>query len=142
MWGYLPGSVDHQVELFGSYRTPIKLELGALLYWASGAHYTEADIFRPTSYNIIMNHKRPDGTYARTGDETQPSYYTVDLRLRYPWELSRGVVVDFFADVYNLLDNQDTLLVEEGYNHPEFGYGDTRVVLEPRRWELGVRVRM
>ncbi|MCM2314807.1 MAG: TonB-dependent receptor, partial [Thermoanaerobaculia bacterium] len=106
------------------------------------AHYTEADIFRPTSYNIIMNHKRPDGTYARTGDKTQPDYYTVDLRLRYPWELPRGVVVDFFADVYNLLDNQDTLLVEEGYNHPEWAYGDTRVILDPRRWELGVRVRM
>ncbi|MCM2316411.1 MAG: carboxypeptidase-like regulatory domain-containing protein, partial [Thermoanaerobaculia bacterium] len=45
MWGSLPGSVDHQVKLFGSYRTPIRLELGALLYWSSGAHYTEADIF-------------------------------------------------------------------------------------------------
>lgn len=142
MWGSLPGSIDHQLKLFGSYRTPIGLEIGTLIYWASGAHYTEADIFRPESYGIIMNHRRPDGTYARTGDEKQPSYYAVDLRLRYPWELPRGVIVDFFADVYNLLDNQDTLLVEEGYNHPEFGYGDTRVILEPRRWEIGLRVRM
>jgi hypothetical protein len=142
MWGHLPGSIDHQLKLFGSYRTPVGVEIGTLIYWASGAHYTEADIFRPTSYGIIMNHKRPDGTYARTGDETQPSYYTVDLRLRYPWELSRGVVIDIFADVYNLLDNQDTLLVEEGYNNPDFVYGQPRVLLEPRRWELGIRVRM
>jgi len=142
MWGNLPGSIDHQLKLFGSYRTPIGVEIGTLIYWASGAHYTEADIFRPTSYGIIMNHKRPDGTYARTGDETQPSYYTVDLRLRYPWELPRGVVIDIFADVYNLLDNQDTLLVEEGYNSPDFAYGAPRVLLEPRRWELGIRVRM
>jgi outer membrane receptor protein involved in Fe transport len=89
-----------------------------------------------------MNHRRPDGTYARTGDEKQPSYYTVDLRLRYPWELPRGVVIDLFADVYNLLDNQDTLLVEEGYNDPQFQYGAPRLMLEPRRWELGVRIRM
>jgi hypothetical protein len=42
-----------------------------------------------------------------------------------------------FADVYNLFDNQDTLLIEEGYNHP-FGYADTSVILKPRRWEVGV----
>jgi hypothetical protein len=141
MWGHLPGSVDHQVKVFGSYMTPIGLQVAGLVYWSSGAHYTEADIFRPESYNIIMNHRRADGTYAVTGDEKQPSYTQFDARLSYTMGI-RGVGMDLFLDVYNVLDDQGTFLVEEGYNHPDFTYGEARSLFLPRRFEAGVRFRI
>lgn len=141
MYGDAPGSVDHQVKVFGSYLLPFGLEIGALAYWSSGGHFTEADIFRPETHNIPMNHRRPDGSYATTGAETHPSYTQFDMRLGYTLGI-RQTSVDFFLDVYNVFDDQGTFLVEEGYNHPDWAYGEARQLFEPRRFEAGVRVRM
>ncbi len=142
MYGTLPGTVRHQVKLFGSYRTPIGVEVGGLYYWSSGAAFTEADIFRPTTHGIYYNHKFPDGHHARMGAEEHPSYDQLDLRARYVVGLGGGFDLDLFLDCLNVLDNQQAIRIEEAHNNPEFTtYREDRLLLEPRRWQLGARVR-
>lgn len=142
MYGRLPGTVPHQVKVFGMYRTPFNLEIGALVYWNAGAYYTEAD----RAYGIHIPHDRTpdnftDSDYTRTGDEQHPSYTTVDTKFRYQLPLMRGFALDLFFDIYNLLDNQDALYREIAHNDAEFTtYGETRATLEPRRYQLGARL--
>ncbi|MEO8505653.1 MAG: TonB-dependent receptor [Acidobacteriota bacterium] len=140
MSGPIPGTIPHQLKAFGVYRTPFRLEIGALAYWTSGARYTEADIFHPTSSDIYYNHRLPDGAYVRMGNKQQPSWSTLDLRLRYPIALGRGFLADCFLDVRNALNSQSAIRVESGYGDPTFQYGEPRELLLPRRWEVGVRV--
>lgn len=140
MWGDLPGTVPHQLKLFGAYRFPVGIEVGTLVYWSAGSRFTEADILRPTSSRVFYNHRRADGTYVRTGTEQQPSWSTVSLRLGYERDLPRGFRGELFLDVFNLLDDQKGYLVEEAHNDPQFRYREPRAVLEPRRYQLGARL--
>lgn len=141
MWGRLPGTVPHQVKLYGMYRTPFNLEVGGLVYWSAGSYFTEAR----RAYGIHMNRdltpeNRNDFNYARTGAEQHPSYTLFDAKLRYQMPLG-PLGLDLFLDVYNVLDNQDPLYREIAINDPEFTtYGETRTVLEPRRYQIGARI--
>jgi hypothetical protein len=140
MWGDLPGTIEHQVKAFGSYRLPFGLEVGGLVYWNSGAVFTEADIVRPTTHTIYYNHRREDGTYVGTGEQRHSGYATLDLRLRYFRQLAADWGLDLFLDVFNALDNQDPLRITEAHNNPDFSYREPRLLLEPRRYQVGVRV--
>jgi hypothetical protein len=140
MWGDLPGTIPHQVKVYGTYRAPFGLEIGGLFYWNSGAVFTESTIFRPTSHGIYYNYQRADGIFARTGDERHPSYWTQDLRLGYPLKVGGGFVIDLFLDVLNIFDSQDAIRVTEGRNNPDFVvYEEPRLLLAPRRYLTGVR---
>lgn len=140
MDGPLPGTIENQVKLFGVWQTPLRLEIGALLYWNDGAVFTEAIRFRPTGSNILYNYQRPGGSYVRSGQEKHPGYTTLDLRLRYPIAFG-DTSVDLVVDVFNALDEQGTLRVEESHNGAEFTtYREPRLLLDPRRWQAGVRV--
>lgn len=141
MYGTQPGTIRHQVKVFGSWQTPIGPELGWLWYWNSGAAFTESTIFRPVSHAIYYNYRTADGGYVRTGDGKHPSYDQLDLRLRQVFRLGKGLSLDLFLDVLNVFDDQETIRVEEAHNHPEFtAYGETRLLLEPRRFQVGARL--
>ncbi|HEX8409854.1 MAG TPA: TonB-dependent receptor [Thermoanaerobaculia bacterium] len=142
MQGRLQGSIDHQFKVYGMYRLPFNLEVGALAYWNSGAHYTESEIFLPGTYNIYLPQPLADGSFAKRGTETHPSYYNVDAKLRYLMQVSR-VGVDFFLDIYNLTNNQDAIFVTQARNDPDsnFTYQSDRTLLSPRRYQAGVRLR-
>ena len=139
MYGPLPGTIEHQVKVFGSYRTRWGVEVGALVYWNGGAVFTESDIFRPGSYDIYYNHRLPDGSYVRAGTERQPAYTTVDLRFGYTIPVRRAGSFRLVLDVMNALDNQGPIRIEEGHNSPDFAYRAPRLLLEPRRYQLGVK---
>lgn len=141
MYGTLPGTIRHQVKVFGSWQTPIGPELGWLWHWNSGAAFTESTIFRPASHAIYYNYRPAGGSYAKTGDERHPSYDQLDLRLRQVVRLGKGLSLDLFLDVLNVLDDQETIRVEEAHNHPEFTtYLESRLLLEPRRYQFGARL--
>ena len=115
--------------------------VGGLVYWNDGAVFTEATRHRPTGSNILYNYRRPDGTFVRTGQQKHPGYTTVDLRLTLPVDFGTRVHADFYVDVLNALDDQATIRVEESHNGAEFTvYQEPRQLLEPRRWQVGVRV--
>jgi hypothetical protein len=143
MNGPLQGSIDHQFKLYGMYRFPFNLEVGALGYWNSGAHYTESEIFLPGQYDIYLPNPTADhSSFATRGQETHPSYYTVDAKLRYLVPVRR-FNVDLFLDIYNLTNNQDAIFVTQAVNDPDtrFTYQSDRVLLSPRRYQAGVRLR-
>jgi hypothetical protein len=148
MNGPLQGSIDHQVKLYGMYRFPFNLEVGGLGYWNSGAHYTESEIFLPGQYDIYLPQPLANGSFAQRGQETHPSYYTVDAKLRYLMPVRR-FNVDLFLDIYNLTNNQDAIFVTQAHNDPNvntsnqqlFPYQSDRVLLSPRRYQAGVRLR-
>ena len=141
MQGKLQGSIDHQLKVYGMYRLPFNLEVGALAYWNSGSHYTESEIFLPGTYDIYL--PQPTATsFAKRGTETHPSYYNVDAKLRYLVPVRRANV-DLFLDIYNLTNNQDAIYVTQAHNDPDtnFTYQSDRVLLSPRRYQAGVRLR-
>ena len=142
MNGTLQGSIDHQVKIYGMYRLPFNLEVGALGYWSSGAHYTESEIFLPGQYDIYLPLALDNGSFAERGTETHPSYATVDAKLRYLVPVRR-FNVDLFLDIYNVTNNQDAIFVTQAHNDPDsrFTYQSDRVLLSPRRYQAGVRLR-
>jgi len=141
MNGRLPGTIPHTLKLFGSYRTPWNIEIGALWFWSAGAYYTEGD----RAYGIVIPHDlTPNDTtdfkFTQVGGEQHPSYHTLDLKLRYQLPLLSGTGLDLFFDVYNVLNNQDALYNEIAHNDGTFTtYGQTRTVLDPRRYQVGAR---
>ncbi|HUR79338.1 MAG TPA: TonB-dependent receptor [Thermoanaerobaculia bacterium] len=142
MQGKLQGSIDHQLKVYGMYRLPFNLEVGGLGYWNSGAHYTESEIFLPGQYDIYLPQPLANGSFAKRGTETHPAYYTVDAKLRYLVPVRR-FNVDLFLDIYNLTNNQDAIFVTQAHNDPDsnFPYQSDRVLLSPRRYQAGVRLR-
>jgi len=142
MYGPLPGTIPHQVKLFCSYLTPWGLEIAGLAYWNSGATYTESDVFRPTTHSIYYNHRRADGSYVTTSQERHLSYATLDLRFTYRLPFVPVADCDLVLDVANALDSQKAIRVEEAHNNPEFAYGEDRLLLLPRRYQLGVRLSL
>lgn len=142
MFGRLPGTIPHQVKLYGSYRTPINLEVGALAYYSSGAYFTETDM----AYGIHINHDltptvRNDFQYTKMGAEQHPSYTLFDLKFRYLVPIRGDMGVNLFLDVYNALNNQDAIYVEQAHNDPLFTtYREDRTLLEPRRFQVGARL--
>jgi hypothetical protein len=141
MNGRLPGVVPHTLKLFGSYRLPWNLEIGALWFWSAGAYYTEGD----RNFGIVIPHDlTPNNThdfeFTELGAEQHPSYHTLDLKLRYQIGLLRGTGLDLFLDVYNVFNNQDALYEEVVHNDGTFTtFGETRTVLDPRRYQVGAR---
>lgn len=143
MYGNLPGTIPHQVKLYGSFRTPLNLEVGGLAYYSSGAYFTETDI----AYGIHLNHDltpadASDFQYTKMGGEQHPSYMLFDLKFRYLVPLRGRAAIDLFLDVYNALDNQDAIYVEQSHQDPLFTtYREDRTLLEPRRFQVGARLK-
>ena len=111
MNGRLPGTVPHQIKLFGSYQTPFNLEVGALWYWSAGAYFTEGD----RAYGIVIPHDLTpndshDFNFTKLGDAQHPSFSIFDVKFAYKLPLVRGTGLDLFLDIYNVFDNQT------GYN--------------------------
>lgn len=142
MNGRLPGIVPHQVKAYGMYRTPWNLEIGGLFYWNAGAYFTEGD----RNFGIVIPHDltpndHTDYSYTKLGAEQHPSWYTLDAKFRYQLGFGRGLGVDLFLDVYNVLDNQDAVYYEIVHNDADFTtFGETRAVLDPRRFQVGARL--
>jgi len=141
MDGNLPGTIPHTLKLFGTYRTPWNIEVGALWFWSAGAYYTEGD----RAYGIVIPHdltptNTTDFKFTKVGAEQHPSYHTLDLKFRYQLDMMRGTGLDLFLDVYNVLNNQDALYEEIVHNDGTFThFGETRTVLDPRRYQVGAR---
>ncbi len=109
--GPLSNDRRHQVKLSGTYTTPWKLELGAAAYWRSGTpvtRYGYSDIYG--RYEFFLTRRGAEG---RT-----PDNYDADVHLGYPLAVGR-VTINLLADVFNLLDAQRPVLVDERWGFQE-----------------------
>jgi hypothetical protein len=147
-FGRLNGSIEHIVKLSGSYLFDFGLQVGANYFWNSGISLTRSDFifsrylpatgpafdFNGTTYNWTEA--------GAVGALETESYGTLDIRVAYDWSINDRFGADFYLDIFNVLDDQATTLVESveaGRGGIAFNEGNTFV--DPRRYFLGARLR-
>jgi len=143
MWGPTPGTIPHKIKIFGTYRTPFGLDIGALFYWNSGMIFTESFSFMPGNFNIYMNLPLNDEwtDFVQTGQEKTPAYYQLDLKFSYGIKLVDTAVLDLFLDIYNVTNNQAAIEIAYAPNDPMWNYKEATEILLPMRFYVGARIR-
>jgi hypothetical protein len=143
MMGSTPGTIGHKIKLFGTYRTPFGLDVGALFYWNSGLVFTEAYDFMPGTYSIYHNWPLNDAwtDFVKTGQEKAPSYYQLDLKFNYSLKLVGRSALQLFLDIYNVTNNQVAIDVQYARNDQEWNYQETTEILLPMRFYAGAKIR-
>jgi hypothetical protein len=144
MWGPTPGTIPHKIKIFGTYRTPFGLDVGALVYWNNGMIFTESYDFLPGRYSIYYNW--PTGTdlnpdYAQTGQERTKSYYQIDLKFNYGIKIGGPATLQLFCDIYNVTNSQQSIDIQYARNDKDWDYKETTEILMPMRFYLGARIR-
>ncbi len=110
--GPLSNDRRSQVKLSGVYVTPFNLAVGLAAYYRTGTPLTR--------YGFSDAYSRYEFFLTRRGAEGRtPADYEADLHLGYPLLLG-PVTVNFLLDVFNLLNAQRPVLLDERYNISEF----------------------
>ena len=140
--GPLSNDRRHQFKASGIYETPWKISLGAAAYWRSGTpvtRYGYSDAYG--RYEFFLT---PRGAEGRT-----PSNYDLDLHVGYPIAVGTAKV-NLLLDVFNLLDTQRAVLLDERWGFEEAdnasitpvnpGYKRPVIRTAPTSARLGVRI--
>ena len=149
-WGDQPGSIAHLFKISTSYHWARGFQTGANWRWNSGTLASRT--FRSSRRNLPLRVEAGEEfdfagvprrwlSPAAVGTLRNPSYGIVDVRLLYNYQLA-DYRVELFADVFNVLDNQDPtrnqdLVAGAGGN----AFGDGIRFTPPRRVFLGARLR-
>jgi hypothetical protein len=140
--GPLSNDRRHQFKLSGIYQTPWKLSLGLSTYYRTGTpltRYGYSDIYG--RYEFFLSRRGAEG---RT-----PDLYEADLHLGYPLTVGPATV-NLLFDVFNLLDAQRPILLDERWDFQEAdnssptptnpSYKKPSLRTLPRSLRVGVRV--
>jgi hypothetical protein len=146
MYGPQSGNMEHQLKFAGTYQITEKLEAGMVFNWNSGYLYTKGKSVY--SRNLPAQGEAYEvGGLSRNwienqfGTEQAPSYYELDLRLKYTTNIMSDRELEVFVDVFNVLDNQAVIEVmpfTAGDGTYNFGEGNDWV--SPRSFYLGARL--
>lgn len=141
--GPLSNDHRHQFKVSGVYNTPFKLSVGAAAYWRSGTpltRYGYSDAYG--RYEFFLDNRGSEG---RT-----PSNYEVDLHLGYPIDAISGVKINLLLDVFNLLNAQRPVLLDQRWGFEEADnasatpvnpdYGEPVLRTPPTSIRLGARI--
>lgn len=143
--GPQPGNIEHIFKAYASYDFDFGLQVSGVFNWNSGSLYTPAELVggryfapsgAPREVNGVTDVYVLPGVI---GSETNPSYYTFDMRFKYVRDLPVGAA-EFFLDVFNVLDQQSAtsvmpLLAGNGL----YNYQEANAWVAPRRAYLGIR---
>jgi hypothetical protein len=91
--------------------TPIKLSVGASAYWRSGlplTRYGYSDAYG--RYEFFLTERGAEGR--------SPDTYEMDVHLGYPLQVG-PVEINFLADIFNLLDAQRPIVVDQRWGFQE-----------------------
>jgi len=140
--GPLSNDRRHQLKVSGVYFTPWKLSLGLSAYYRSGTpitRYGYSDIYG--RYEFFLTRRGAEG---RT-----PDTYEADLHLGYPLQVGPAEI-NFLADVFNILNAQREVLVDQRWGFQEAdnasptpvnpGYKKAVLRTPPTSFRLGLRV--
>jgi hypothetical protein len=140
--GPLSNDRRHQFKVSGVYFTPFKLAVGLAAYYRTGTpltRYGYSDAYG--RYEFFLTE--------RGGEGRNPSTYEADLHLGYPLEVG-PVTVNFLLDIFNLLNAQRAVLLDQRYGFQEAdnflpqpanpGYLQPVLRTPPTSLRLGVRV--
>ena len=143
-----PGLIPHIFKAAGSYMTKVGVELGAAYRWNAG---TVASRTRLASQRNLPIFGDPfpfagittvDWIPADTvGALENPSWGQLDLRVQYKKRFTPGFGTEFFVDMFNITDNQDStrnqdLVAGSGAT----AFGAPIRFNDPRRFFLGARL--
>ena len=145
-YGPQPGNIKHQFKGYGTYYFNNGLELSAVYNWNSGLLYTPAQLVQGR-YLPIMDEAYVSGgvldtwiTPGTVGSRTGPSYYTLDMRLKYTYKLAGSQKVEFFLDLFNVLDKQSGTAAQAlVQSSGKYKFGESNAFVEPRRLYVGAR---
>lgn len=155
--GTQPGLVEQLFKLHGSYRWDNGIQVGAGYRWNSGVNLNrnEGQAFSRSLPDRVTtpfpSNGFPGNTDAFTdlwiaadalGFIDDDSYGLLDIRGSYIWAIGDRAELDFFVDVFNVLDDQAIIrrqdLVAGGAG---FDFLEGMQFVEPRRYNLGARIR-
>jgi len=144
-----PGTVPHLFKVAGSYIFKVGAEFGAAYRWNSGtlASRTAFDSNR----NLPVQVADPGYVYAgilerwlapdSIGSLQNPSWGQLDLRAQYKRRFTPGLGTEFFVDIFNVFNNQDSIRNQDlvaGSGGTAFGQPIR--FNDPRRFFLGARL--
>lgn len=147
--GTIPGTIHEIFKTAGSYTTAWGLEVGGVYRWNSGTVVNKTQLLagrrvpvqelEPTAFAGITEHWISPGAI---GGVRNPSWGSLDARIQYVRSTRRDVTAEFFADIFNVLNDQTPTRTEDLVSGTGTTYfGDPIEWVSPRRVFLGVRVR-
>jgi len=110
--GPLSNDRRHQLKFSGVYFTPYKLSVGWSAYWRSGTpltRYGYSDAYG--RYEFFLTTRGAEG---RT-----PSNYDADVHLGYPIAVAGKAKVNVLLDIFNVLNAQRPILIDERWGFQE-----------------------
>jgi outer membrane receptor for ferrienterochelin and colicin len=114
--GPLSNDRRHQFKISGVWVTDFRLSLGLSAYYRTGTPLTR--------YGFSDAYGRYEFFLTRRGAEGRtPDNYEADLHVGYPLRIG-PVTVNLLADVFNLLNLQRPILLDQRYNFEEFANAD------------------
>ena len=146
-----PGLIRHLVKGAASYTFDNGLQFGGTFNWNSGtvASRTFLASSRNLPIRVLPGEAFEFAGYTTrwlapdaVGSFTNPSWGQIDLRAQYNRRIVGDTAVEFFVDLFNILDNQapvriQDLVAGQGSN----AFGDEILWVNPRRAFLGARVK-
>ena len=107
--GPLSNDRRHQFKVSGLYNTPFKLSVGATAYFRTGTPLTR--------YGYSSAYDRYEFFLTTRGAEGRtPSNYDADVHLGYPIDAGGKAKVNILLDVFNILNTQRPVLLDERYD--------------------------
>lgn len=162
--GTQPGLVEHLFKVAGSYQWNNGIQVGASYRWNSGVIVSRTSSQSGRNLPLLdtqdplLNCDPTEGILddcisfaGQTGNWLSPfavgqfeneDYGILDLKLSYLWDLTSRLDLDFFLDVFNVLDEQATIKAQDliaGGGGAAFGEGID--FEDPQRFFLGARLR-
>lgn len=145
-YGPQPGNIKHQFKGYATYYFNNGIEVSGVYNWNSGLLYTRSQLVSGR-YLPEMDDEYVFGGVTDTwikagsiGSQTGPSYYTFDMRLKYTYKLAGSQKVEFFLDLFNVLDKQSgTAAMALVNTSGKYQFGQANAFVEPRRLYVGAR---
>ena len=115
--GYLSNDRRSVAKLSGVYVTPFNLSVGLVTYYQTGTPISRI--------GFSDAYTRPEFFLQTRGSEGRvPASYDADLHLGYPLQIGPASLT-FLVDVFNILNTQRVIAVDQRYNLAEFYDPDT-----------------
>jgi hypothetical protein len=152
-YGTQPGLIRNMLKGALTYRFDMGLEVGGFYQWNSGLNLSQTFLasnrhlpartdkvgLEQTEFAGITRHWLAPNV---VGSEENPSWGQLDLRVQYIANFSRGLMGEFFVDMFNITNgqgarrNQDLVAGEGG-----IAFREPVRWVNPRRFYLGARLR-
>jgi len=147
-WGRQPGMIEHLAKAGGSYSFDFGLQLGGTFAYNSGTVSNRTNplyrrniptrVEEPYYYGGMIERWLEEGS---AGGLQNDSWYILDFRGAYTFNLGRSLSLELFLDVFNVLDDQAAVrnqdIVSGSGGIP---FGEATQWVQPRRMYLGVRL--